>query len=267
MCRVLQASPSGYYAWRARSPSARFQRRVVLGAAIREVHGASRHTYGSPRVTAALHRDGVACCVNTVARIMREDGLRAKTKRKFKVTTDSSHGLPVAANLLNRDFSRSRPNEVWVSDITFIPTDEGWLYLATELDLYSRRIVGWAMSERMTSDLVIQALAMAIQQRRPAAGLIHHSDRGSQYASRAFQEVLAAHHLVCSMSRRGEVYDNAVMESFYGTLKRELVNEARYATRPQARQAIFEYIETFYNRQRLHSTLGYLSPVDFEEAA
>jgi len=267
MCRALKVSRSGYYAWQRRPASAQARRRVQLRAVIREVHEHSRRTYGSPRVSAALKAGGVACCVNTVARIMRADGLRAKTKRKFKATTDSSHGLPVAANLLDRAFTRSRPNEVWVSDITFIPTDEGWLYLATELDLYSRRIVGWAMSERMTSDLVIAALTMALEQRRPLAGLIHHSDRGSQYASGAFQKLLAAHGLVCSMSRKGEVYDNAVMESFYGTLKRELVNFARYATRQEAKQAIFEYIEVFYNRQRLHSTLGYRSPVDFEEAA
>jgi len=267
MCRALKVSRSGYYAWRRRPTSARARRRDQLGAAIREVHSCSRRSYGSPRVHVALNRGGVTCCLNTVARIMREDGLRARAKRKYKVTTDSSHRLAVAANLLNRGFVRSRPNEVWVADITFIPTDEGWLYLATELDLYSRRIVGWAMSDRMTSGLVIEALTMALEQRLPPAGLIHHSDRGSQYASGAFQKLLAARGLVCSMSRKAEVYDNAVMESFFGTLKTELVHLARYATRQEAKQAIFEWIELFYNRQRLHSTLGYQTPADFEPAA
>lgn len=267
MCRALKVSRSGYYAWRRRPTSARARRRDHLGSAIREVHSRSRRSYGSPRVHAALNRGGVTCCVNTVARIMREDGLRARSKRKYKITTDSSHRLPVAENLLNRGFVRSRPNEAWVADITFIRTDEGWLYLATELDLYSRRIVGWAMSDRMTSDLVIGALAMAVERRRPPAGLIHHSDRGSQYASRAFQELLAAHGMVCSMSRKADVYDNAVMESFYGTLKTELVHLARYATRQEAKQAIFDWIEVFYNRQRLHSSLGYKAPADFEPAA
>jgi putative transposase len=267
MCRVLEVSPSGYYAWRGRPQSPRIQRRVQLRAVIREVHGASRRIYGSPRVHAALAHGGVSCCVNTVARIMREDGLRAKTKRKFKATTNSSHDMPVAANLLDRQFRRDRPNEAWVADITFIPTEEGWLYLATEMDLYSRRIVGWAMSDRMTSDLVIQALAMALKQRRPAAGLIHHSDRGSQYASEAFQKELRAQGLRCSMSRKADVYDNAVAESFFGTLKRELVSFAHYQTRSEARQSIFEYIEVFYNRTRIHSTLDYLSPVAFEGAA
>jgi transposase InsO family protein len=205
--------------------------------------------------------------VNTVAKIMREEGLSARPRRRKARTTDSSHGLPVAENLLARDFERNTANQAWVSDITYIPTEEGWLHLATTLDLYSRRIVGWSMNERMTSQLVIDALAMAIDQRLPPSGLIHHSDRGSQYASAAFQNVLTAHGMICSMSRKGEVYDNAVIESFYGTLKRELVSRDRYATRNQARQAIFEWIEVFYNRQRLHSTLGYRSPADYEAAA
>lgn len=267
MCRVLRVSRSGYYAWVGRPSSGRSQRRDRWQNVICQTHADSRGTYGSPRVHAALKRTGEMCCVNTVARIMRENGLKAKTKRKFKATTDSSHGMPVAKNLLNRGFVRHRANEVWVADITFIPTDEGWLYLATVLDLYSRRIVGWAMSDRMKSQLVIDALAMAIEQRRPPAGLIHHSDRGSQYASGAFQALLKAHGMTCSMSRKGEVYDNAVMESFFGTLKTELVHAARYATREQARAAIFDWIEVFYNRQRLHSTLGYKSPADFESAA
>jgi len=215
----------------------------------------------------------VRCCENTVARLMRENQLKAKTKRKYRATTDSSHGLPVAPNRLERVFTTGRPNPVWVADITYLPTDEGWLYLASELDLYSRRIVGWAMSERLTRALVIEALKMAVDQRQPPAGLVHHSDRGSQYASAVFQARLSAHDMVCSMSRKGDCYDNAVMESFYGKLKTELVSFAgvasrgSFATRAEARQAVFEWIEVLYNRQRLHSTLGYRSPADFETAA
>jgi putative transposase len=267
-CEALAVSVSGYYRWR-RNPG-RFGRYRWLGTvrpAIHAAYAASRQTYGSPRVHAALAAQGMKCCVNTVAKIMREDGLCARRRRRYKATTDSSHRLPVAENLLARDFQRSAPNQVWVSDITYIPTDEGWLYLATTLDLYSRRIVGWSMSERITSDLVIDALTMAVTQRHPPAGLMHHSDRGSQYASAVFQRMLTAHGMVCSMSRKGEVYDNAVMESFYATLKRELVSFTRYATRDEARNAIFEWIEVFYNRQRLHSTLGYRSPTDYEAAA
>lgn len=269
VCAALAVSPSGFYRWR-KNPgrSGRYcPRHKQLRSAIREAYTSSRQTYGSPRIHAALQTQGVPCCVNTVAKIMREEGLSARPRRRKARTTDSSHGLPVAENLLARDFERNTANQAWVSDITYIPTEEGWLYLATTLDLYSRRIVGWSMNERMTSQLVIDALAMAIDQRLPPSGLIHHSDRGSQYASAAFQNVLTAHGMICSMSRKGEVYDNAVIESFYGTLKRELVSRDRYATRNQARQAIFEWIEVFYNRQRLHSTLGYRSPADYEAAA
>jgi len=264
MCRALRASRSGYYAWTSRQPSARFHRRTTLRAAIRQAHEASRRTYGSPRVTAALNQGGVACCVNTVAKIMREDGLAAKIRRRFKVTTDSSHDLPTAPNHLDRCFERSRPNQAWVSDITFIATEEGWLYLATEMDLCSRKIVGWSLSDRLTTELVSGALTMAIAQRQPASGLLHHSDRGCQYASGSFRRLLAAHDILCSMSRKGNAYDNAPMESFFGTLKRELVHRASFATRAQARTAVFEYIEVFYNRQRLHSALGYQSPTEFE---
>ena len=264
MCRVLQVSRSGYYAGKSRSPSARFHRRSALSAAIQEAHAASRKTYGSPRITAALKKKGVACCVNTVAKIMRKDGLAAKVKRRFKVTTDSGHDLPTAPNRLAQCFRQERPNQAWVSDITFIATDEGWLYLATEMDLYSRKIVGWAMGERLTTELVSSAFSMAIAQRCPPAGLLHHSDRGCQFASGAFRQLLAAQRAVCSMSRKGNVYDNAPMESFYSTLKRELVHPGAFVTRHQARTALFEYIEVFYNRQRLHSTLGYRSPTEFE---
>lgn len=264
MCRALCVSRSGYYAWQRRQPSARSQRRATLSAAIREAHVASRKTYGSPRVTAALNRRGVLCCVNTVARIMRQAGLAAQSKRRFKVTTDSGHDLPTAPNRLDRRFARTRPNEAWVSDITFIATDEGWLYLATEMDLFSRKIVGWAMGDRLDARLVIDALDMAIARRRPEAGLLHHSDRGCQYASRAFRRLLAGHGMICSMSRKGNAYDNAPMESFFGSFKRERIHRSRYATRDQARTDVFEYIEAFYNRRRLHSALGYRSPDEFE---
>jgi transposase InsO family protein len=264
MCRALMVSRSGYYAWQARQPSARSHRRTQWQAAIREAFQQSRRTYGSPRITAAMKKNGMRCCENTVAKIMRETGLAAKRKRRFKVTTDSSHDLPVAPNRLDRCFEQSRPDAAWVSDITFIATEEGWLYLATEMDLYSRRIVGWALSDRITAGLVSAALQMAIAGRRPPSGLLHHSDRGCQYASGSFRALLAKHGLICSMSRRGNAYDNAPMESFFSTLKRELIHQASYATRNQARTAVFEYIEVFYNRQRLHSALGYQSPVDFE---
>lgn len=264
MCRALQVSRSGYYAWQRRQPSARFHRRTALRAAIQRAHANSRKVYGSPRVCAAVNQGGISCCVNTVARIMREEGLAAKVKRRFKVTTDSSHDLPVAANHLDRCFARSRANQAWVSDITFIATDEGWLYLAAEMDLYSRKIVGWAMSDRLDTALVAQALAMALQRRRPGAGLLHHSDRGCQYASGLFRRLLSDHGLVCSMSRKGNAYDNAPMESFFSSFKRERVHQVHYATRSQARTDVFEYLEVFYNRQRLHSSLGYRSPADFE---
>jgi transposase InsO family protein len=267
MCQMLKVSRSGYYAWLDRPLSARAQRRTRLLAAIQVAHTSSRRLYGSPRVHAAVLAAGEPCCVNTVARLMRRNGLRSKTKRKFKATTNSSHSLPVAENLLGRDFHRDKPNEAWVGDITYIPTREGWLYLAAVEDLYSRRVVGWAMSERMTADLVIAALNMAIQARQPKAGLIHHSDRGSQYASHAFGRMLKAHGIVASMSRKADCYDNAVMESFFATLKKELISFADYATRDEARKAIFEYIEAYYNRTRRRSRLGNVSPADFEVAA
>jgi len=208
---------------------------------------------------------GRAVCENTVAKLMTENGLRAATQRKFRHTTDSNHSHPVAKNILNQEFDQSRPNTAWVSDITYVPTREGWLYLVCVLDLYSRKVVGWAMSERMTSGLVISALEMALQQRCPEAGeLLHHSDRGSQYASGAFQRLLAEQGITCSMSGTGNCYDNAAMESFFATLKKELVHQADYVTREAARRSLFEYIEVFYNRERRHSALGYQSPSEFE---
>lgn len=264
MSRQLGVSRSGYYAWKKRPPSAAAQRRTQLTSAIQEAYVASRQTYGSPRITAALKRSGVSCCVNTVARIMQSDGLFAKKKRRFRITTDSAHAHPIAPNRLNRGFAQRWANAVWVGDITFLATGEGWLYLAAEMDLHSRKIVGWSLSERLTADLCVRALRMALERRQPPKGLLHHSDPGCQYASESFRALLDRHEMVGSMSRKGNAYDNAPMESFYATLKRELVPRIGYATRNQARQAVFEYIEVFYNRQRLHSALGYQTPTEFE---
>jgi putative transposase len=266
MCKVLEVSRSGYYAWRKRSASPTAQRRRRLTAMIQVVHAESRQTYGSPRIHAELTARGERCSVKTVARIMRENDVVAKRRRKFRATTDSNHPFPVADNLLNRQFTVAAPNRAWVSDITYIPTREGWLYLATVQDLFSRRIVGWSMQERMTRQLVIDALQMAVDRRRPAAGLLHHSDRGSQYASDDYQAMLVRHGMTCSMSRRGNCWDNAVMESFYSTIKTELVYHCNFQSRDEARRAIVEYIEMFYNLVRRHSSLGYLSPVAYELA-
>lgn len=267
LCRVLQVSRSGYYAWRDRPASQQSQRRKRLTKMIQIVHAESRQTYGSPRVQRDLVALGYACSVNFVAKLMRVAGITAKTVRKFKCTTDSKHGLPVAPNLLKRDFSAEKADQVWLSDITYIPTREGWLYLCSVEDLYSRRIVGWAMSPRIDSRLVVDALQMAVDRRQPAAGLIVHTDRGSQYCSDHFQRLLNKHGLRSSMSRKGDPYDNAPMESFYRTLKVELVYWEDYQTRCQARRSVIDYIERFYNRRRRHSSLGYVSPLQFEQAA
>jgi putative transposase len=265
MCRVLAVSRSGYYAWRQRPASPREMADQVLSQRIKAIHQQSRDTYGSPRIQAELAENGVSCGHNRVARLMRNEELWAKQKRKFKVTTtDSAHHYPVALNLLNQDFTASRPNEKWLTDITYIPTAEGWLYLAVVMDLYSRRIVGWAMSDSLERQLVIAALHMAIEMRQPPPGLLHHSDRGSQYASDDYQALLTKHHMRCSMSRTGNCYDNAPLESFFGTLKTELVHHCHYPTQASAKTDIFEYIEVFYNRFRRHSTLHYLSPVNYE---
>jgi len=264
MCDVLSVSRSGYYAWVKNPLSKRKQASIKLRASIRTVHHDSGETYGSPRVYQALKEQDIPCSESRVARLMREDGLRAKSKRRFKVTTDSKHNLPVAPNLLNRDFSPEEPNQVYAGDITYIWTTEGWLYLAVVIDLFSRSVVGWAMDKRMTRKLVMDALTMAVQRRRPPSGVIFHSDRGSQYASADFQSLLVKHGMRCSMSRKGNCWDNAPVESFFGSLKQELVFHKKYPTRFHARQSIFDYIELFYNRRRLHSTLGYKSPANFE---
>jgi putative transposase len=264
-CQVLEVSRSGYYAWKDRPQSARASRREELSEKIVRAHLDNRQVYGSPRIHKALVKAGEQVCQNTVADIMREHGIRAKSKRKFvPVTTDCSHDQPVAGNLLDRQFTAALPNRKWVVDITYIFTDEGWLYLAGVMDLCSRKIVGWAMADHMKTDLVSDALTMALVQRQPPRNLLHHSDRGAQYASEDYRHLLARHGIEPSMSGKGNCWDNACCESFWATLKTEEVYLNHYATRQQARQAIFEYIEVFYNRKRLHSSLGYVSPEAFE---
>jgi putative transposase len=264
ICRMLEVSPSAYYAWLGRPESRRVREDRRLLVEIKAIHQAKRQTYGSPRIHAELKAIGYRLGEKRVARLMRAGGIRAKQKRKFKATTDSKHFHPVAPNLLRRDFEASAPDQKWVADITYIPTREGWLYLAVILDLYSRFVVGWSMSERMTRRLVIDALDMAAGRRRPGPGLVHHSDRGSQYACGDYQEALSAHGMLCSMSRKGDCWDNAPMESFFHTLKTELVHHRDYRTRWEAKADIFEYIEVFYNRARRHSALGFFTPADYE---
>ena len=267
MCRALSVSPAGYYAWRGRPESRRVAANRTLLATIRVIHQESRQTYGSPRIWRALHKQGYQIGEHRVARLMRHDGLRAKTVKKWRATPHSSHRLPMAANTLDRQFTVSQPNRVWAGDITYVWTMEGWLYLAVLLDLYSRAVVGWAMGPRLIGDLTEQALSMALTSRQPHAGLLHHSDRGSQYAAGPYQQMLTTHNITASMSRKGNCWDNACVESFFGTLKRELVYHRHYATRDEAKQDIFEYIEVFYNRMRRHSTLGYHSPAEYEARA
>ena len=264
-CDTFAVSRSGYYAWLGRPESAREKRHAELAVKIKAVHEENRKVYGSPRIFQALQFKGEKVCENTVAAVMREHEIRAKTKRKFVPrTTDSRHGQPLAENLLDRRFDAELPDRKWVVDITYIPTDEGWLYLAGVLDLCSRKIVGWSMADHLRAELPGDALSMAIARRCPGVGLLHHSDRGVQYACDDYRHLLSSHGMEVSMSGKGDCWDNAVMESFWSTLKNELVNHERYATHEQARQSIFEYIEVFYNRQRLHSSIGYQSPEAFE---
>jgi putative transposase len=265
MCQVLGVRRSGYYAWLRCVPGPRAQSNRTLVEQIRSAYVASRQTYGSPRIQAALRRNGTRCGRHRVARLMRAEGITPQKRHKsYPVTTQRQPGVVPAPNRLNQDFSALAPNQKWVSDFTYIDTAQGWLYLATVLDLFSRRVVGWAMSEQMNTDLVEAALRMALVGRHPAPGLLHHSDQGRQYTSAAYQNCLMAAHTQLSMSRVGNCYDNAVMESFFGTLKTECVT-GRFATHALARTTIFEYIEVWYNRQRLHSALDYLSPVEFEQ--
>ena len=264
-CQTLGVSRSGYYAWMERPESARAKRREELAVKIKAVHEENRKVYGSPRIFAALKSEGEEVCLNTVAAVMRQRQIRAKIKRKFVPrTTDSRHGQPLVENVLDRQFNADLPDRKWVVDITYIPTDEGWLYLAGVLDLCSRKIVGWSMADHMRAELTGDALSMAIARRCPDAGLLHHSDRGVQYACDDYRQLLLSQGMELSMSGKGDCWDNAAMESFWSTLKNELVHHERYATRQQARQSIFEYIEVFYNRQRLHSSIGYQSPEAFE---
>jgi transposase InsO family protein len=264
LCEALDVSPAGYYAWRDRPASARQRRHDALLVQIRAIHAEFHARYGSPRIHAELKDRGHGCCVNTVAKLMHENDIRAKTARKFRCTTDSNHDLPVAENLLDRQFNPDSPNEAWVADITFIPTGAGWLYLAAVEDLYSRRVVGWSMADHLESRLVVEALALAVERRLPGQGLLAHSDRGTQYASDHYQRLLARHGITCSMSRRADCWDNAPMESFFASLKKELVHDAHFATRAEARAALVEYIEVFYNTKRRHSSLGYVSPAEYE---
>jgi putative transposase len=264
LCATLEVSTAGYYAWRTRPASAREQRRAALVVHIRAIHAEVKARYGSPRIHAELAALGQDCCVNTVAKLMHAHDIRAKTARKFRCTTDSDHDLPVAENVLDRQFDPEAPNEAWVADITYIPTGEGWLYLAAVEDLYARRVVGWSLADHLESRLVVDALELAVQRRLPGAGLLAHSDRGSQYASDHYQRLLSRHGITCSMSRRANCWDNAPMESFFASLKKELVFDAAFATRAEARAAIIEYIEVFYNSKRRHSSLGYVSPAEYE---
>jgi putative transposase len=265
MCQLLEVSTSGYYDWVKRQPSVTRKKREALAAEIRVIHAAVKRRYGSPRVQAELKARGQRCSVNTVAKIMKNLGIHALSPRRLRVrTTNSNHDFPIATNRLDQTFTVQAPNCVWLSDITYIPTQEGWLYLAAVEDLYSRRVVGWSMATTLESRLVVDALEMALLQRFPDDGLLAHSDRGSQYASEHYQRLLAKHGIVCSMSRPGNCYDNAPMESFFATLKKELVHHQNYPTIEAAKDSLFEYIEVFYNRIRLHSTLGYVAPALFE---
>jgi len=264
MCRVLGVGRSGYYAWRSRAPSQRAEVDEALLAKIQQEYRISRGTYGSPRIHAALRNQGVKCGRKRVARLMRLHQMTGRKRQKrHPVTTRRDVNAIPAPNLLNQEFSAPAPNQKWVSDITYIETAEGWLYLASILDLFSRKVVGWAMADHMETSLVENALKMALLQRQPEAGLLHHSDQGRQYTSAAYQGRLVNSHCQVSMSRVGNCYDNAAMESFFGTLKSECATQP-FATRAQARTAIFEFIEAWYNRQRLHSALDYLSPTEFE---
>ena len=268
MCRVLQVTRSGYYAWREREPSLRAREEQRLRLEVRAIHRWAHGRYGSPRVHAELRARGECVSRKRVARLMRQDGLRGKKRRRFVVTTNSEHTYPVAPNVLDRKFSVDEvkgPDQVWVSDITYVPTRGGWLYLAVILDLASRLVVGWSMGETLESQLAIDAFKMALDRRSPGEGLLHHSDRGVQYASNAYRELLEGQKAVASMSRKGNCWDNAVAESFFATVEIELIEDADWQTRAEARTDIFQFMEVWYNRYRRHSSLGYLTPAEFDE--
>jgi len=267
MCEVLGVSKSGYFDWCKRADSPKEARSNELVVKIERIHEGSRKTYGSPRVYRTLKAMGEKCSKTTVERLMREQGIRSKMRRKFKATTDSNHRLPVAPNVVKRDFTAKSPNRLWCTDITYLRTDEGWLYLAAIIDVFTRKIVGWAMRDRLTLPLALGALEMAVEAQRPRKGLVHHSDRGCQYAARDYQKALEDYGMVASMSRRGQCWDNAMMESFFHTLKTEHVYHERFSTKAQAKSSVFEWIEVFYNRQRIHSALGFVSPECYERMA
>jgi putative transposase len=267
MCRILEVSRSGYYSWSRHQVSVRQRENDRLLVHIRQAYVRGRGTYGSPRITAELRSNGMICGKNRVVRLMKQNGIKAKTKRRFKATTKSRHELLVAENLLNGRVAAEVSNRVWVSDITFIWTREGWVYLAAILDAFNRQIVGWSMGATLSHGILAEALEKALRRRKPEAGLIFHSDRGTQYASYAFRDLLDRYGFVQSMSSTGHCYDNALMESFFHTLKTELIYFEKYRTRQEARGSVFEYIEVFYNRTRRHSSLNYYSPAEFEKRA
>jgi transposase InsO family protein len=263
MCQVLAVSKSGYYAWQKRAKSKTSQANEVLLAKIREIFYGNHQRYGSRRVWFELHLRGIICSKNHVARLMRQDKLKSKRTKRYKTTTNSKHNLPIAPNLINQNFAVKQPDRVWVSDITYLWTWEGWMYLAVVIDLYARQVVGWAMRTRINKELVLSAISQAIDRRKPNPGLIFHSDRGSQYASHDVVKLLEKNQIKQSMSKKGDCYDNAVAESFFATLKLELVYPDFFKSRLEARSKLFEYIEIFYNRQRIHSTLNYMTPSQF----
>jgi transposase InsO family protein len=263
----MQVRTSGYYAWRHRAESPRASVDQQLVVEINALFKQYKGRYGSPRIVRELRSDGRPVCRHRVARLMREQKLRARPRRRFCKTTDSNHGEPIAENLLGRNFEVPEPDKVWAGDVTYLPTHEGWLYLAVMLDLYSRRVVGWAMSEHNDEALTLAALQMALDQRQPEPGLLHHTDRGSTYASCTYQDVLAQNDIICSMSRKGNCWDNAVVESFFSTLDIECANQQPFRSRAEARRAVTEYVLGFYNPTRLHSYLGFMSPMEFERAA
>lgn len=266
LCEVFEISRSGYYGWRGRKESKRAQANRTVLSEIHKVHEQSKQAYGAVKTWRDLKANGISCGRHRVARLRRQAGIEARRKRRFRITTQSRLGVVAADNQLNQQFEAGSPNRAWVGDITFIATAVGWLYLAVLIDLYSRKVVGWAMSERIDQQLVIDALDMALVQSQPQPGLIHHSDQGRQYSSTAYVEMLKRHGMIQSMSRRGNCYDNAVAESFFSSLKNEIVHHCSFKNRDEAKSAIFEYIEVFYNRQRRHQSLDYLSPVDYERS-
>ena len=265
MCQALDVSENGYYNWRRRGKSQRKRDDEQLTERIEDAYYQNRGHYGSPRIHVELQDQGIHCGRKRVARLMQEHGLSARKKKRKPRTTDSNHDFPVASNLLEQDFTADAPDKKWMSDFTYLETREGWLYLAGVIDAYSRKIVGWSMSEHHDAELVHAALQMALLQRQPGAELIHHSDRGSEYASSRYQSLLREHHIQVSMSKKGDCYDNAIIESFWATLKGECSRESIFSSRNEAKATVFEYIEVYYNRKRRHSSLGYLSPAHYEK--